>query len=506
MHTLKRLEIVRGTLVALAVAGATGGLATPASAYVLYKTSSCAPGLKWDASRPVTVRLLADSVFDYLEKRGGTSTLTDLARIVDDIEAVIDLYNSVRGSSLVLDLGTGITGDSSLDSPEADDFGGQTIVIGFTNGVAASSSTAEAWATGDPDDGCTRTRAHVSFRKDYDWIFGPPDTTDVDGRAFYTAAQPKRPGGAQPRTFLGILTHEMGHALGLGHPDDNYAVMAQSFRTWFRGADHILHTRLLPDDTAGILALYGKTGVSKPLDVSVSNSWYKSAEAQFNSCTTQIAKVNQAAKAVSDATGVPVDAQFPAETIFKGEYVDLFQALASAQDALRACEDAKNAMQIDYCKVSSRGDQWTDRLKGDGVFCGVNNRTGSAHAPVSDRICPREQVQLRYTLNNHTSLRDVLVKSEAWFSRDTTLNAMDGTDSISPDVREFTLQAADSATVGQMFRLPADASSGQTLYVFVRAIPHDTKTGASLWNTDIAPWNNAIMLRHAITVDSAACR
>ena len=371
----------------------------------------------------------------------------------------------------MLQLGSGITGDSSLGEPEDENYGTQTIVIGFTNGVAAGSATAEAWAPGDPKDGCTRTRAHILFRKDYNWIFGPPDTTAVDGRSFYTAAQPSKVGSSSPRTFLGILTHEMGHAVGLGHPDDNYAVMAQSFRTWFRGADHVLRTRLLPDDTAGILALYGKAGTTKPLDISVTNSWYKSAEAQFNTCTTQIANVNAAARAVSEATGVPIDAQFPADAIFKGEYADLFQALANAQDALRACEDSKNAMQIDYCKVSSRGDDWADRLKKDDVFCGVNSRTGSAYPAVSERICPGGYVQLRYSLNNHTSLRDALVKTEAWFSSDTQLNARDGSDTKSPDIREFTIEAADSETIGQMFRLPPGMASGETLNVFVRAIP-----------------------------------
>ena len=163
--------------------------------------------------------------------------------------------------------------------------------------------------------------------------------------------------------------------------------MAQSFRTWFRGADHVLRTRLLPDDTAGILALYGKAGVTKPLDISVTTSWYKSAEAQFKDCTTQRARVRAAADAVSKATGTPIGGQFPADAIFKGEYADLFQALADAQDQLQACEDSKNAIQIDYCKVSSRGDDWVDRLKSDGVYCGVN-KAGSAYAPVSDRICP----------------------------------------------------------------------------------------------------------------------
>jgi hypothetical protein len=501
----KSLGIVRVLLSLLVAMTGTFVLATPASAYLLNNTTSCSPGQRWDSARPVKVRVLGDSVFDYLNKRGGGSTLADLARLDRDIKAVIALYNAIPGSRLTLELGPPITGDSSLDDPDDENFGTQTIALGFTNGVAKSSATAEAWAAGAPNDGCTRTRAHVRFRKDYNWIFGPPDTTDVDGRAFYTVEQPPRTGGASPRTFLGILTHEMGHAVGLAHPDNNYAVMAQNFRTWFRGPDHVLRTRLLPDDTAGILALYGTPGVTKPLDVSVTASWFKSAEAQFRTCTAQIAKVNEAARAVSQATGLPVDGQFPADVIFKGEYADLFAALANAQEALRACEDSKNAMQLDYCRVSSRGDDWADRLRGFDALCGVN-RKGSEYARVSDRVCPGEQVQLRYSINNHTSLRDALVKSEVWFSRDAMLNAFDGSDAKSPDVREFTVKAASSATVGQVFRLPASLASGETLYVFVRAIPHDPGSGASLWDRDIEPWNNAIMLRSTITVDSGACR
>jgi hypothetical protein len=507
MNTISmRRGIIRRALIPLAVAAGIVGLAAPAPAFVLYKSTSCSPGQKWDTSRPVKVRLLADSFFDYLNRRGSTSSLADLTRIDRDIKAVINLYNSIPGSALVLEQDMGITGDSNLEEPEDDNFGTQTIVIGFTDLVSKSSSTTEAWTPGDPKDGCTRTRAHILFRKDINWTFGPPDTIDVDGRSFSTVDQPRAPKSATPRTFLGILTHEMGHAVGLGHPDDKYAVMAQSFRTWFRGPDHILRTRLLPDDTAGVLALYGTSDVRPPLDISVSNTWYRSAEAQFSSCTDQIAQVDAAARALSKATGLPVGGQFPAEVIFKGAYADLFDDLEQAQDALRACEDAKNAMQVDNCQVSSRGDEWTGQLTGVGAFCGVNSKTGSAYAKVSGKVCPGEQVQLRYSLNNHTKLRDVLVKSEVWFSRDTTLNALDGIDKQSPDIRELTLPAGSSATLGQVFRLPGNAPRGETLYVFVRAIPYDAQTGASLWNSDADQWNNAVMVRHSIKVDRTVCR
>lgn len=484
---------------------ALAGSATPASAYLLNKASTCSPGQKWDTSRPVQVRLLSDSALDYFNNWRGNATLADLVRLDADLRAVVDLYNAIPGSRLKLEFAPGIGGDADLREPEDENYGAQTIVIGFTTLTAQSSSTAEAWAPGADSDGCTRTRAHILFRKTFNWIFGPPDDTTVDGRSFYTAAQPRPVGGSQARSFLGILTHEMGHAVGLAHPDDDYAVMAQSFRTWFRGPGHRLRTRLLPDDTAGVLALYGDATVPRPLDVSVTNSWYRSAEAQFRTCTTEIARVDAAALAIQRATGLPVGATFPAANIFKGEYADLFQALAEAQDALQACEDSKNAMQIDYCQVSSRGDDWADRLEEESVFCGVNAH-GSAYPPVSDRVCPGALVQLRYSLNNHTSLRDVRVRSEAWFSRDMELNVSDGRDVASPDVREFTLKAADSATIGHMFRVPANLPNGQRRHVFVRAVPHDVASGASLWTADAEPWNNAIMLRHAITIDTAACR
>jgi hypothetical protein len=489
--------VIFRTLIPFAVAAGIAGLATPASAYKLYDDASCKPGQRWDTSRPVKVRLLADSVTDYLNQRGGT--LVDAGRLEQDVKAVIDLYNSIPGSGLVLEQDVGITGDSNLDSPSKDNFGDQTIVIGFTSTASASDRTAEAYTSFPSDDGCTRTRAHIAFRKTdssktpklYDWVFGPPDTIDVDGRSFNTKLQPPLPGGTYPISFLGILTHEMGHAVGLHHPLDDYAVMAQHSRTWFREKDDTLGTRLLPDDTAGIRALYNVPGAHIPLDISVTNSWYESAAAQIpTQCKAEIATVDAAQLAFNQASGLPTKA-------------DLFIALQNAKDALSDCENAQNAVQVDNCQVSSRADVWADQTSGVGSTCGVN--TTSTFPKASQNVCPGKQIQVRYTINNHTNLRDVLVKSEVWFSSDPLLDVRDGIDQKSPDIREDTIKAASSENEGQVFRLPANAVPGAKLFVFVRAVPYDPQTGASLLDSDVAPWNNAIMVRHFITVDPGVC-
>ena len=109
-------------------------------------------------------------------------------------------------------------------------------------------------------------------------------------------------------------------------------------------------------------------------------------------------------------------------------------------------------------------------------------------------------------MNNHTTARDALVKAEAWFTKNTNLNAFDGSALQSPDVREATVKAASSDLHGQVFRLPAGAKIGDTFHVFVRAVPYDPASGASLWDTDVDPWNNAIMMGGSIAVDAGVCR
>jgi hypothetical protein len=350
-------------MIALAAAALFAG-SDEAVAYKLNMEGGCdpAPGQRWDISKgPVQVRLLAESLSDYVQKRGPAAPF-DIRWIDDDIKAVIEAYNSIPGSGLVLELGPGILGDRNLEEPEDDNYGEQTIVIGFTDEVSPSSNTSEAWAPGADADDCTRTRAHILFRKTdnngvpYNWVFGPPDDTDVNGRSFSTIAQPLLAGSSQPITFLGILTHEMGHAVGLGHPSDDYAIMAQNFDTWFRGRDNVLRTRLLPDDAAGLLALYGVREARNHLDLSVTNSWYQPGGGRMD-CSDEQAMIDGLERMVAELGSVP-----GSRRLLKG----LNETLLDLEDTLQTCLDTVSgaATQSRNCLVSSRGDEWIDRAEG----------------------------------------------------------------------------------------------------------------------------------------------
>src|SRR5262249_42367293 len=150
---------------------------------ILQNIGSCKPGQTWDTSRHVKVRVLDDSVADYAKIRG-TPIGTVREQMDRDIDAVIELWNSVPGSRLVLERGSGISGDSDLQLPSQEDFGDNTIVIGFTDGTFADSPDAEAETEDGSSDACTITRRYIRFRKTSDpshffhWTFGPPDNSD----------------------------------------------------------------------------------------------------------------------------------------------------------------------------------------------------------------------------------------------------------------------------------------------------------------------------------------
>jgi hypothetical protein len=467
----------------------------PAAAYVLNKQASCG-GQRWDISRPVEVRFLWPTFQDYGEQQGWSDWPARMLDAVDDVKAVIDLYNSVPGSGLRLEYAGGYLSGDDIGEPEDQVWDDQTIVIGFTNATNANSATAEAWAPGDPDDGCTRTRAHILFNKGQDWNFGPPGPSVEDARHFGP--------GNNPITFLGILTHEMGHAVGLSHAKDDYAIMDQAFTTWFRGPNHVMRTQLLPDDMAGILALYGTSQARNHLDISVTRTWFASSADQAD-CSAEASALRAAERDRDEWQVVVASLPSGRGNEARAEYDEALIAVGLTRSALETCENAFSAKQRYNCEVSSRADLWADR-EDEEVLCGVNSAQGSSYAPASKQVCPNGQVQLRYTLNNHGAYRDADVQAEVWFSTDSELDVRRRREELqSVDVRETFVPAGSSKTVGQVFRVPSSAVEDEDYWVFVRAVPRDPATGERLWGADVDIWNNVILIRDKVTVSEDAC-
>ena len=65
-------RIINRTLFPIVAGAALVGISESTPAFVLNDPTTCSPGQKWDVSRPVTVRILGDSVFDYLTGCGVT--------------------------------------------------------------------------------------------------------------------------------------------------------------------------------------------------------------------------------------------------------------------------------------------------------------------------------------------------------------------------------------------------------------------------------------------------
>ena len=398
----------------------------------------------------------------------------------------------------------GIDGDDDLGSPDSDNFGANVIVIGFTRMSLLKAPNAEAWNKQATFAGlnCTTARSHIRFRmldsgQPFQWVFGPPDNWDDADRAFTTAAQPAVP-NTTPISFLGILTHEFGHAMGLGHPKNEYGMMAQGFETWLRGPNHLLRTGLLPDDINGLRALYGNRRDSGHLDLSLSNTWVQTAEDLDATCDP-LRESEASARAKLEAA-VATNANI--------EVINQWIARTSEASAERAaCEDDLNASQIAQCKVSSRADGWVDVLDADGELCGTRSGSSSAFPVVSGNVCPGAQIQVRFTVNNHSLERDVQANVEMWLSKNQRLNTQRGPDTRLQSIDERTVEigAGESKVIGQVFRLPTAARAGNSYHVFLRAIPRDPQTGNSLMSQDLHVWNNATRSQGKVTVDPGAC-
>jgi len=429
MSTVKTL--VTNACLAAAAAIAIGS--QPASAYKLYTGDGCANGKKWDTSTPVQVKLLYDSFIAYEDGKGINDFYTrtkDLLNLLNDVNLVIDEYNSAYGIDIKLELGTSITGDDNLD--DSDDFGDHTIVIGFTDAPKDN----PAWTPTTDDGNCGYLQTHLYLRKSDTWNFGVPADLTVDG---------KYSGGAY--FFRAILLHEMGHALGLNHPETGYAVMDHGTKVWTRGKDDTLQVELLPDDIAGLRALYGNGG-PREFDISVTNTWY-----------------------------LP-ETEYP---------------------------DEAAAHQIKMCTVSSRGDDYfTPTGTKETGFCGVNLEKGSTYPTVSNHVCPGKDLQIRYALNNRSD-QTVITEEQVWLSLDDDLEVNGAAMDIKlTETRSWTL-VPGSASIGRHYTVDASTPEGE-YRVYVRVVPYDAATGASLWPSDTNQWNNSTRVPGTIVVDAAVCQ
>ncbi len=68
------------------------------------------------------------------------------------------------------------------------------------------------------------------------------------------------PSGSANRDIQGVATHELGHALGMGHSNDAAATMLGALL-----GSGINNRSIAPDDIAGIQALYGAANPTKPV-------------------------------------------------------------------------------------------------------------------------------------------------------------------------------------------------------------------------------------------------
>jgi hypothetical protein len=399
-------------------------------AYKVFDRGECdGIGQRWGTVNTVKVRINVTSFLDYFAANPTDYpeelvdvTLEDLRA---DVVAVIDEFNSVPGVDLTLELGADIVDKKySLGLKDYQ----HRIIIGLYDETRAlaNGKTAPAWVARTHD--CIYTQKNVSFNGTVLFWFGTPQD---HGYEYWDE-------GKATRTryfFRSILTHEMGHAVGLAHSKNKYSVMNHGDKAWTRSTEDTADFSLLPDDANGLRNLYGN---DEPihLDLSVTNNWF-----------------------------------IPAAEM----------------------EDDDAAQQVRNCKISERADSYPEVSEDSAAYCGVSDDPAQT---VVDRACPGEDIQVRYSLNNHDD-RSIVTDEQVWFSLDDEFDY--DTDIISPTRRELTVGAKSSALVGRVFEVPDDLAP-ETYWVFARAIPY-TEAGGLLWGSDVDQWNNSIPLRGTIVVE-----
>jgi hypothetical protein len=169
------------------------------------------------ATPTVAGALLGGNIELYVDNSNGDLTADELARIQDAVTAV-DTVTSPYGAEI----------DVVTDPTQADvmlNMGTTSAVGGYADGVL----------------GCTTDAGQITF---------------ITGWNFYAGSDASQIGSGQ-YDFQTVVTHELGHALGLGHSADSASVMYSTLNTGM--VKHALVTADLnvPDsDTTGACGLH----------------------------------------------------------------------------------------------------------------------------------------------------------------------------------------------------------------------------------------------------------
>lgn len=262
----------------LSIAAVAAALAGPAAAYNVYPIGD-GQALKWGSNNVGSVggvvswSLMADGTTRDPSTAGlglsGTSTLSSVfsqvggaAAALAAIEQGFSAWSAVANIQFV-------QVDESGSLPFGAGYGGAPVVGSIRIGAFVIEGFVGALGFAPPPNGGTTLEGDIIFNSSN--RFGIPAGNEGDPYELYPAAN----NGFYLNDFAGLLTHELGHALGLAHTDVPAALMCGYVSQAFDGSqcgfadpdgDGLAPITRLPkaDDIAGLQYLYSATPVPEP--------------------------------------------------------------------------------------------------------------------------------------------------------------------------------------------------------------------------------------------------
>ncbi len=164
-----------------------------------------------------------------------------------------------------------------------DDFGDQTIVIGFTGLPNQRSPHAEAWTNASKEGDCNIKRVHLVFRQGCELVLRPPPKHECHRQpAFLQSSTSANTGSRGTAAYISWHSHPRNGlrrwsraSCGGLHSDG-----PGGSRPGTAPPNHIVRLQLLPDDMAGLFELYGTSLLGKHQDISVSTRWLRVRRSQ----------------------------------------------------------------------------------------------------------------------------------------------------------------------------------------------------------------------------------